>query len=333
MFDIHSRREDRMKDSLAMNRRMFLKRGAAGAASMMALSQPFLAAGSPKDGQLAEESEEVAYAIHNIQAYLRGYTPPEIVLRPGPFLLKYDILGWTGDAVNQNRDGGTNPQVGSLQIEIEKGNGDVTLSVEQEKLTNGNTRNVVDAEIVCNNDELYTLKSWRLNTHIVQGASSTVERFKSTETGTNTNGLIQVETAGWDGYEYQSAAPVTCPWSLISRAASWSHADFVPAEFSVMKNLTTLQPGHSLYNDGEAEIAIRDQTLSMRLFAQIGEGIHPRHYLIDSDNRPLFVTCGLLSLALKEISFEEQTAADKIWSSFASNPVEEKNPGNNIEAT
>ncbi len=254
-------------------------------------------------------------------------------MRPGPLSLKYDILGWTGDAANQNRDGGSNPRLGSVQIEIEKVNGDVTLSVAQEKLTNGNIKNVINAEIVCNNDELYTLKSWTLNTHIIQGASSTVEKFKSTETGTNSNGLIQVETAGWDGYECQSPAPITCPWSLVARAASWPHAGFVPAEFSVMKNLTTLQPGHSLYNDGEAEIALRGQTLPVRVFAQIGEGIHPRHYLIDSENRPLFVTAGLLSLALKEIAFEEQTAADKIWSSYVDNPMKEQNPSSNIEAT
>jgi hypothetical protein len=72
--------------------------------------------------------------------------------------------------------------------------------------------------------------------------------------------------------------------------------------FSILKDLAVLQPGQSLYPDVPAEIAMKNGPQTLKSFVQTGEGIHPTHFLLDATNRPLFITAGLLSLALVEIA-------------------------------
>ena len=87
----------------------------------------------------------------------------------------------------------------------------------------------------------------------------------------------------------------TLPSLLSRRAAPSLH---VP--FDLLEDLSLYKPDQRLTYDGQTKVPLANgRSTTLETFAQTGQGILPKHYLVDSRGRVQLITGSFLSLALQ----------------------------------
>jgi len=230
-------------------------------------------------------------ALDPLPDYLEGYKLP----KGNPSdptrtqTLTFDIVEWR---VGTKRLKVTNAVIGSLVIKRTPETGRIIYQTER-KIHKVDT---VTGEFVCTNDRWHSLREWRLQ-HVLHRAGN-ARRIKllSTRQAGKANGTGYELTRDGGTRKADLDVPLTCQGGLIDRLPSLDLA--VKPRFALVEGASGVRPNQQLQVQGKHTVA--GQTT--RSILQTGHATIPTHWIIDDQNRPLFITTFLLSLALVEIS-------------------------------
>ena len=203
--------------------------------------------------------------------------------------LTFDIVEWR---VGPKRLKVTNAVIGSLTIERTP-EADRTVYRTKRVIHKVET---VTGEFVCAKDDWRSLREWRLQ-HVLHRAGNPrrVKLLSTRQTGKASPTGYELTR---DGGTHKAAldTPLTCQGGLIDLLPSLDLA--AKPHFALVEGASGVRPDQRLQMQGEHTVA--GQTT--RSILQTGHATIPTHWIIDDQNRPLFITTFLLSLALVEIS-------------------------------
>jgi hypothetical protein len=179
----------------------------------------------------------------------------------------------------------------------------------------GGMDNVIEAQMVCADDELNTLRSWSTRTFSKDPSGNVAPLSEMNETGENRGGkiLIKENVSGWGSrdlrskgrqgeyqYGFEARKPVISQWTILNFLIQ--HAtNTASVAFDLLQDLSLFKANQNLFFDETVEVVVKDgRKVKLDSYAQTGEGILPVHYLLDEQHRPQLVTSSLVSWALKE---------------------------------
>jgi hypothetical protein len=280
-----------------VNRRQFLKTGAIVTALVTAGRLPLLSAQTEADMSIDASTDP--YAVKPIRDHLKRFSPAEAPLRKNEtYSLTYDIIGW----FPTRPDTPANSVRGRVAIERVTADDQVVYEVNQRtRMTKDevdDVDNFLEAQIVCEANDLNSLREWTLSSYSKSLKGELDPLSKLDEKGRCDKGRVRIES---DDHEYGFSAKnsVVTQWTvldfLMRKANSASDA-----AFDLLQDLSLFKPNQALAYDGVTVVELRgDRTIELQTYAQTGQGVLPIHYLLDEQRRPQLVTNGMLSWALQ----------------------------------
>ena len=238
------------------------------------------------------------YATKPIRDYLERFSPTDVPrAQRQNYALRYDIVHW--DAVSKKTRALTNSVVGEVVVKRTVAGNQVTYEVRQ-RMRIGGTDNFIVAEIVCDPDRWNSLRRWKLRSYHTARDGQTNPLSVLTEEGWCKDGSIQVRG---DNYRcrYTAQNPVLSQWTVPDFLMRCTSSPLNVC-FDLLQDLSLFKPNQSLVYDGSTPVKLKNRrTVSLQVYAQIGQGILPIHYLLDSQGRVQLVTSSILSWALASV--------------------------------
>ena len=233
------------------------------------------------------------YAVRAIREYLKDFSPVDRDATDFEnFTLTFRIVNWVF-APNVPAPNPTS-EMGSLIIQRRVRNGEIEYQIEQQTEVGGT--NHLEAQILCEDNELDTLKSWNIKTRYMLPSGKEDERLVLAESGTNREGTIRLGS----GQSFQAENPVVSQWTVLHHLMTRGN-EHTHSSFELLQDLSLFKPNQTLMYDGPLRIDNKDG-LNVGTFVQIGSGIQPIHYLLDDQMRPQIVTFSILAWILKDIT-------------------------------
>jgi len=280
-------------DRNSIDRRQFLHSGLIAAALAGAGRLPLLASEAGTGSGIDTSSGR--YAAKPVRSYLKSFSPPAKDLRArGQYSLNYDIIHWTGGPRATDRM--SNAVIGSVAIKRRTENGGVIYEVTQQTQIGG-VNNVIEAQTICNPDQLSSLRKWNLRTYHTGSRGGIEPLSQIEETGSVSGRGIRMSSDGYTCY-HSADNPVVTRWTVLDFLIRKADPA-LSVTFDLLEDLSLFKPNQSLVYDGETRVTLKDgRTVALQTYAQIGEGILPIHYLLDANGCPQLITSSMLSWAL-----------------------------------
>ncbi len=275
-----------------IDRRQLLETGLAAAALVAAGRLPLLAAHTESGSGI--DASTGPHAVKPVRSLLPRFSPADPQAPQGRYALNYNIIHWSGATSAVALP--PNPVVGSITIKRTPARESVLYQVNQQTRIGG-VNNVIDARITCRTDDFNSIKSWNVRFYHENQAQQTDPLSLIEEKGACGNGEISFGSRD-SKYAFAAKRPVITQWTLLNyliRKADPSTS----VNFDLLQDLSLFKPAQSLFYDGPVPLKLKNNNLvTLRSYAQIGQGILPIHYLLDDHRRPQLVTAGLISWAL-----------------------------------
>ncbi len=238
-------------------------------------------------------------AVKPIRGHLSGFTPGvDGLASRESYTLTYDIVHWIGVAARTGKT--NNSVVGTVSVTRRKRSSDVQYKVSQ-RTNFGGMENIMEAQIVCADNALNTLRSWQIRTSSRDPSKRIVPLSEMNEMGENADGKILIKDGEYN-HSFIPANPVISQWTILDFLMR--HATKTTSvTFDLLQDLSLFKKDQTLVFDGTVEIAVEDnQQVKLDTYAQTGEGILPIHYLLDEKNLPQLITTSIVSWTLKDVS-------------------------------
>jgi len=271
----------------SITRREFIERGAMVAALMSAGRLPLLGQG------IVSAATPGPACVQPVTGYLGGFAPALAGRALGAeYTLAYDIVHWN------RTDGKTwvtvNDVLGSLRIARSVSEEGPRYDVEQ-TMTYSGVENRLEAAILCNDDELNTLRRWRVKWSASAGGKP-IPQVHLADHGYAGDGLCRL----WPEQPFPVAGPLVSQWTILDLLARRA-GERTDVCFRLLDDLSRLKEDQHLRYDGQEEIDCARGHVTLASFLQTGRGIHPRHYLVDDRGLPQLVTAAMMSWALRSV--------------------------------
>jgi len=238
------------------------------------------------------------YAVKPIRDHLSRFLPVQTALDRKQYALTYDIINWHW--ARGKRGTYANSVIGKLTIERKEANGQVVYNISHETLIGG-VNNFVKAQIICNTDELNSLRRWNLHSYEVGPKGKINPLSKLTEKGNCRGGRIQINSSN-NHYEFYPKKQVLTQWTILDVLIRKANP-YLSIKFDLLQDLSLFKPNQSLVYDGETLVKCKDgNSVTLQTYAQVGGGILPIHYLLDARGYPQLVTSSMISWALSKQS-------------------------------
>jgi hypothetical protein len=186
-----------------------------------------------------------------------------------------------------------NPVIGQITVQRQAAPGGASFEVHQ-RTRIGGVDNVIEARIECAGE---ALRAWKVRTYHTGQTGAVVPRSDMTEAGRVQGGQVQID-AGTHRYGYTARNGVVTQWTLLDLLIR--RADpALSLTVDLLQDLALFKPDQVVRFDGETRLTLQAGTVvTLRTYAQTGEGVLPIHYLIDREGRPQLVTGCMVSWAL-----------------------------------
>lgn len=280
-----------------LSRRQFLKTGAIAAALVGAGRLPMLSAQTGSEASI--DATRGPYVLKPIRDHLRRFSPAEVPLsKSGNYRLTYDIVHWNWVSGRQGTY--ANSVLGQAAIERNAAGDRVIYDVNQ-RTRIGGVDNFLDARIICEANDLNSLRKWTLSSYSRSVKGELDPQSKLDEAGSCDNGRIRIES---DDHNYGFAAknPVVTQWTVLDFLICKANPALKVA-FDLLQDLSLFKPNQALVYDGVTPLELKGgRTLELQTCAQTGQGVLPIHYLLDEQRRPQLITNSILSWALTHSS-------------------------------
>ncbi|MHC4169617.1 MAG: twin-arginine translocation signal domain-containing protein [Planctomycetota bacterium] len=280
-----------------MTRRQFLKTGAIAAALAGAGRLPMLSAQTGSDASI--DAATGPHALKPIRDHLRRFLPAEVPLgRSGNYRLTYDIVHWNWVGGRQGTY--ANSVLGQVTIERKADSDRVIYDVNQ-RTRIGGADNFLDARIICEANDLNSLRKWTLSSYSKSVKGQLDPHSKLDEAGRCDDGRIRIESDDHN-YEFAAKNPVVTQWTVLDLLIRKANPT-LDVEFDLLQDLSLFKPNQALVYDAVTPLELRGgRTLELQTYSQTGQGVLPIHYLLDDHRRPQLITNSILSWALTQSS-------------------------------
>ena len=178
------------------------------------------------------------------------------------------------------------------------------LVVEQSARMGGASQQT-KAEIVCHNDALASLQSWKLDSVTVglDGKPREETRVREAMDALG-DGVFRLgqESLRRKAIRGRNSAPPTCNWSLmeaVQRLQRLPPGEAPPPSFDMLEDLDALRTNQTITLCGEIEAILGGAKVPLIGYVQMGEGLQPTHYWLDKQRRLLIVAGGNRALILR----------------------------------
>jgi hypothetical protein len=279
-----------------MDRRQFLQSGLMAAALATSGRLPLLSA---KEGAGSGiDASTGPYAVKPVRDHLSRFLPVGTITGRKEYALTYDIVHWHW--LKGKRNTHANSVIGKVEIRRKEAKGQVVYNVSQETLIGG-INNIIKAQIICDTDELNSLRRWNFQSYEVDSKGRSVPLSKLTESGSCRKGSIRIDS-GNHQYEFDSKGEVLTQWTMPDLLICRTKLK-MGIKFDLLQDLSLFKPNQTLVYDGKIPVRCKGgRSVTLQTYAQTGEGILPIHYLLDARELPQLITSSMVSWALSKHS-------------------------------
>jgi hypothetical protein len=163
-----------------------------------------------------------------------------------------------------------NKNLGILELSRTPGpDGTFTLHVQQKIRLDEAMLQVTEATVQCRNDVLGTPVSWQLTSRFENGAGEAIPDLDADEQHAPTDLVAGAATGDW------------CLFEAVQRLTAGAE---VP-EFSLLEGLSVVKGGQRLLDRGERTYSFDGKKVVLHQYDQIGHGVLPTGYWLDSRGR------------------------------------------------
>lgn len=168
-----------------------------------------------------------------------------------------------------------NENAGFLRIERIGSSGETfVLNVHQEVVQTDAIIHIIDSTIKCRNNRLASPVEWRLKSEFIGVDGKHVSELLSSDNGKAAEGVDRT----------------TCDWCLfeaVQRLALDAQNSF---SFDLLEGMSLKKSDHRLSYRGVTRLKVDGMDIPLHCFVQLGNGILPYEYWLDSRHRLLAVT-------------------------------------------
>jgi len=194
---------------------------------------------------------------------------PEDFKPDGNWTNKYRI--WTCHGYRES----SNENVGFVRLKrIPESDKTFTLNIHQEIAQTDDITNIIDGTIKCRNDILASPVQWNLSSSFKDANRKHIAELSSINNGPGTKS-IDGATGDW------------CLFEMVQRLAFDKQNSL---SFDLLEGMSLSKPSHRLFYRGIYPIKTNEKNISLHCFVQLGNGILPYEYWLDTRHRLLVVT-------------------------------------------
>lgn len=181
-----------------------------------------------------------------------------------------------------------------------------TLHVIQKKENDRDLLHVLDAQVLCAKDTLATPIQWQVKSEFYDPNGKAVQDLRTEQQGRIMGNTISIET-NEKTQTYENARPITGDWCLLEAVQRMPWKDSTRFKMNILKEMALLQKDHQIVCDEKKTFIIGDKPIELYHFQQLGRGMLPYDYWLDSHHRLHVFTA--LSVAYILDEKDEQTTA------------------------
>ena len=168
-----------------------------------------------------------------------------------------------------------NQNVGFLRIERIANSGETfVLNIHQEVVQTDAITHIIDGKIKCRNNQLASPVEWRLKS-----------RFSGTD-GKHISELLSSD----NGKAAEGSQSTTGDWCLFEAIQRLTYDKENSLSFDLLEGMSLKKTGHHLSYRGVTPLKMDGRDIPLHCFVQLGSGILPYEYWLDSRHRLLAVT-------------------------------------------
>jgi len=196
-----------------------------------------------------------------------------------------------------------NSTVGALRIERESDDdGAHTLRARQRVMHSGGITHSLHAEMRCRNDAVGSLTGWTLKSKYSGGKRPDGADLASSRTGAFADGVVTL-SAGRETHTLKTPGPVTSDWSLFEAVQRMPRKGQSPT-FDVLEHLVVPRPRHRIRYVGVEPVDWSGTSIKLHHYAQLGQGMLPYEYWLDTDRRLVVVATGARAYILDPNAYQ-----------------------------
>ncbi len=237
--------------------------------------------------------------VRMLAGYLESFSPPKGTMgAQGGWTAVYDLLRFWATAAYKRATGIAmyNTVLGQVAITKRMASPDYEIEMSYQPTSSVES---VKARISCSGSSpVAALKSWEMDWSFL-GKGQELSYVNREQAVVAPDHFSVTSRGNTDRFELKQ--PLTSPWTLMDAVrwlpakTGWCH------EFDMYMDLSSLRRNQSLSFSGSGQVALATGFQDMAFYEQLGEGIEPIHYAVDSHQRTLFVTQGQLGWGLNRI--------------------------------
>jgi hypothetical protein len=168
-----------------------------------------------------------------------------------------------------------------------------TLHVTQKIENDRDLLHTLDAQILCNNDNLATPLQWQTKSEFYDPNGKAVQDLRTEQQGRIIGNTISIETNG-KTQTYENARPITGDWCLLEAVQRMPCRNSTIVTMDILKEMALLQRDHQIVYDDKKTFTIGGKPIELYHFQQLGRGMLPYDYWLDKHHRlQVFVTLSI----------------------------------------
>jgi hypothetical protein len=169
-----------------------------------------------------------------------------------------------------------NQNVGLMRIEraAARSGESFTLKVHREVVQTDGITNIIDGTIKCRNDQWASLVQWKVSSRFAGAGGKQITALSSRENSQTTEG--EGRTTG--------------DWCLFEAVQRLSFDRQRSLSFDLLEGMSLSKSGHRLFYRGVYPTKMGGEDIPLHCFVQLGSGILPYEYWLDTHHRLLAVT-------------------------------------------
>lgn len=237
--------------------------------------------------------------VSPVQGYLSTHAPG--VGGSPANKLRYSVLRWTRTDPSSGRT--NNVGIGEIELNVSRQGDAVRIRILQ-TTRYSQPVNRLEADVLCDRDDLLSLRSWRVKSSI-EGRDDCVYEAHGEFDGES----IRIDD-GMAERRLPAEGPLVCPWTLplaLARRSRFEAGGKTPSRVSLLRvslldDLLLYKPGQRIEAGPQARVPYQDGEHVLESWSHSGPAVLPLHYLVDDAGLPQLITQSVLAWALQEAS-------------------------------
>ncbi len=187
-----------------------------------------------------------------------------------------------------------------------------TLKVAQKIINDMAQVNIINADIICKNDQIASPLEWSLSSQFIDPVGNIKPELSVDEKVWNKGKNIEVKTAGHT-YNRKGSQKLSGDWCLFEAMQRFEFNKRPPITFDLYEGLSLLRENHQLSYRGLYAWKQDEKEITLHWFQQLGHGVLPYEYWLDENHRLI------MAVTLSRAYILDEQAEQKIQKTLKEN--------------